>query len=243
MTLLQLVTIYIAGAAAGFMNVMAGGGSMVTLPVLMWIGLPPHVANATNRLGVIFESGMGVKTFRSGGMRFDKSILPAIVSATIGSIIGSMFVSTIPKDVLEKVIAVALLAVVLLMLLKPKRFTFSRPSGVLSTLIFFGVGFYGGFLQAGVGFFLIGAITFSYGFDLVRTNFTKIVIVFIYTAFALVIFILNGMIYWFPGLVLAAGNVVGAYFAARLSIRKGSGFVRWILLIIVVANAIKYLFF
>ncbi|RAM60104.1 permease, partial [Mesotoga sp. SC_3PWM13N19] len=92
-------------------------------------------------------------------------------------------------------------------------------------------------------FFLIGAITFSYGFDLVRTNFTKIVIVFIYTAFALVIFILNGMIYWFPGLVLAAGNVVGAYFAARLSIRKGSGFVRWILLIIVVANAIKYLFF
>ncbi|HDP78318.1 MAG TPA: sulfite exporter TauE/SafE family protein [Mesotoga infera] len=243
MTVLQFVIIYIAGAAAGFMNVMAGGGSMVTLPVLMWIGLPPPVANATNRLGVIFESGIGVKTFRSGGMRFDKSVLPAIVSATIGSVIGSMFVSTIAKDVLEKVIAVTLLGVVLLMLLKPKRLALSRPSRVLSTVIFFGVGFYGGFLQAGVGFFLIGAITFSYGFDLVRTNFTKILIVFIYTVFALAIFILNGIIYWVPGLVLAAGNVVGAYFAAKLSIRKGSGFVKWILLIIVVVNAIRYLFF
>lgn len=243
MTVLQFVIIYVAGAVAGFMNVMAGGGSMVTLPVLMWIGLPPAVANATNRLGVIFESGIGVKTFRSEGMRFEKSTLPAIVAATIGSVIGSMFVSTIPKDALEKVIAVALLVVVMIMLLKPTSLTFSRPSRVLSTLIFLGVGFYGGFLQAGVGFFLIGALTFSYGFDLVRTNFTKILIVFIYTVFALVIFILNGMIYWIPGLVLAAGNVVGAYFAARLSIRKGSGFVKWILLIIVVANAIKYLFF
>ncbi|PIJ63306.1 sulfite exporter TauE/SafE family protein [Mesotoga sp. H07.pep.5.3] len=243
MTFMQIVLIYLAGVAAGFMNVMAGGGSMVTLPLLMWIGIPPPVANATNRLGVLFESAIGMKTFHSSGIRLQNSIIPAIVFSTIGSVIGSMFVSSIPKDLLEKVIALMLLAVAVLVFLKPGKPNISKPSRLLTALIFLGVGFYGGFLQAGVGFFLIGAITLTYGYDLVKTNFAKVVIVFVYTVFALVVFLSKGMIYWVPGLVLAAGNVIGAYFAVKLSIRKGSGFVRWILLTIVILNAVKYLFF
>jgi uncharacterized membrane protein YfcA len=141
-----------------------------------------------------------------------------------------MFVSSIPKDLLEKVIALMLLAVAVLVFLKPGKPNISKPSRLLTALIFLGVGFYGGFLQAGVGFFLIGAITLTYGYDLVKTNFAKVVIVFVYTVFALVVFLSNG-------------NVIGAYFAVKLSIRKGSGFVRWILLTIVILNAVKYLFF
>lgn len=243
MVLMRYVVIYFAGTLAGFINVLGGGGSMVTLPLLMWMGLPATLANGTNRIAILLQNAVGIKTFASSGVRIDRSVLPALVFASAGSIIGSLFVSTIDKAVLDKVIAVVLLAVVFLVIFGSGERKKGRNYPPLTASIFLAVGFYGGFIQAGVGFFLIAAITYVFGFDLVRTNMTKITIVFVYTIFSVLIFAFKGMIDWLLAVILALGNMTGAFLAARLALRKGSFFLKWILVVVVVANAIKYLFF
>jgi len=240
---IQFMVIYFAGLVAGFMNVIGGGGSMITLPVLMWIGLPAPIANGTNRIAILLQNAVGVRTFISSGVKPDRSILPAIFFASVGSILGSLFVTTIPRETLDRVIAIVLLLVVFSTLFIPRRKVSHSASLPVTAMIFAAVGFYGGFLQAGVGFFLIAAITYVFGYDLVKTNATKIIIVLTYTLFSVSIFASRGMIELLPGLSLAIGNMSGAFMAARLSVKKGSAFVKWILVAVVVINAIKYLFF
>jgi uncharacterized membrane protein YfcA len=132
-------------------------------------------------------------------------------------------------------------------LIRPKRWLEGRPETLnqrptwTQALIFFAIGVYGGFIQAGVGIFLLAGLVLSAGYDLVRANAVKVLIVLCFTLFALAVFLINGQVRWSVGLILAVGNMLGAWVAARMAVERGATFVRWLLIAVVAVSAAKLL--
>ena len=238
-----------AGFVAGFVNVIAGGGSLITLPALIFLGLPPAVANGTNRLGILFQTSSGVAGFRSKGINTFPFSIYCGLSALVGSLIGAQIAVDIKGDVFNKILAIVMIAVVVLIVFKPKvslETIVERTKGKhlwISVIVFFFLGIYGGFINAGIGFVLLLFLSYFNHMTLVKANATKVTIVFIYTAAALIVFILNDKISWIHGLFLAVGNGIGAWISSRLSVRKGDGFIRIFLMVMVILMAIKLWFF
>ncbi|HAZ04558.1 MAG: hypothetical protein A2W90_17160 [Bacteroidetes bacterium GWF2_42_66] len=233
------------GLVSGFMNIVAGGGSLLTLPMLMFLGLPANVANGTNRIAILFNSIVGVNVFRRNKVLDIKTDYRLTIPAIVGSILGAVFAVEINEDILQKIIAVLMVFMLLLVILKPEAWVkgkvgqvVAKPS-VLQYFIFFLIGFYGGFIQIGVGFILIVGLVFGCGYDLVKTNAVKVFIILFYTAFALVIFIWNKQVDFASGLILASGNMMGAWLGAKFTIKGGSEYVRYVLIIALVVMTAK----
>lgn len=233
------------GLAAGFINTNAGGGSMLTLPLLMFLGLPANVANGTNRIAILLQNVIGVSTFRQKKVLDVKNDYRLAIPAVVGSIIGALFAAEINVAMLEDIIAGLMVGMLFLVLLKPNAWVkqqagevVAKPS-VLQYVIFFGIGLYGGFIQMGVGFFLLAGLVLGSGYDLVKANAVKVFIVLIYTVFSLGIFIWHQQVDIVAGLILAAGNMAGAWFGVHFSVKGGAKYVRYILilaLVIVILN-------
>ncbi|MDH5365765.1 MAG: sulfite exporter TauE/SafE family protein [Cyclobacteriaceae bacterium] len=236
------------GILAGFINVIAGGGSLISLPILIFLGLPSVIANATNRVAIFFQNVFAVAGFRSKGV----SPLPYGTYLSLAAIPGSMvgaFASTKLEDaVFNKVIAVIMIAVIFVTVLSPKissnseeRMGFKHQ--LIGTVVFFFVGMYGGFIQAGIGFIIIASLVNINHLSLVKTNAIKVFVALVYTAAALGVFIWKGMINWEYGLSLAVGNATGAWVASRWSVKAGDKWIKRILVIAVTALAIKLWFY
>lgn len=241
------VGLIVAGFVAGFINTVAGSGSLITLPMLMFAGLDANTANATNRVGILLQSLVGVGSFKQQKVFEYKEAVWLSVPAVIGSILGAKLAIDIDEVFMRQIIGGLLVAMFFLILLKPNAWVKeqaglvkAKPT-VWQVIIFFLIGLYGGFIQAGVGFFLLAGLVLGAGFDLVKANAIKVFIVLIYTAFALGIFIWNDMIDWQAGLVLAVGNMAGAWVAARVAVKMGAKFIRNILLAIILVSASKLL--
>ncbi len=245
----NLLILLAAGFFAGFVNVIAGGGSLVTLPVLIFLGLPPAVANGTNRLGILMQTGTAVFGFRSKGIHTFPFSLYCGLAAVGGSIIGAKIAVDIRGDLFNRILAVVMIVVVILIIFKPKIKAdqwLERTQGKylwVSLIAFFILGIYGGFINAGIGFVLLLALVYINRMSLVKANATKVTIGFIYTLAAFMVFIMNDKVSWIHGMFLAAGNGLGAWISSRLSVRKGDGFIRVFLMIMVIAFAIKLWFF
>lgn len=233
------------GLAAGFINTTAGGGSMLTLPLLMFLGLPANVANGTNRIAILLQNVVGVNTFRHQKVLDLKVDYKLAVPAVVGSVIGALFAVEIDPQVLKKIIAGLMVVMFFIVVLKPEiwvkeraGFVSAKPT-ILQYIIFFFIGFYGGFIQLGVGFFLLAGLVLSCGQDLVKANAVKVLIVLIYTVFSLVIYIMNRQVDITAGLILAAGNMCGAWLGAHFAVKGGAKYIRYVLiaaLIIVILN-------
>lgn len=249
MTWEHIVLVLVIGILTGFINTLSGSGSLISLPVLMFIGLPPHVANGTNRVGIMVQNLVGAGNYyRQGVMDIPMGIQVAI-PAILGSIVGAYVVTGISARAVEVSVAVVLLIMLIPLWFKPNQWLNGKDmSGeshnkVLRWVIFFFIGAYGGFIQAGVGIFLLSALVLNAGYDLVRANALKVFINMIFTPFALAVFIWKGQVDWGVGLVLALGNGVGAWFASQWSISWGPAFVRYVLMVVIIGSGIKLLFF
>ncbi len=242
---LLLLLLAATGFIAGVINTMAGGGSLLTLPMLIFLGLPPAVANGTNRIGIFIQCITSVAGFKSKGIKPTSFGLYLGISALIGSIIGAQIAVDIKGETFNKILAVVMVAVVFFMVFKPKvnlEDVIERIQGKylwISVLAFFFIGIYGGFIQAGVGIFILLALTSINYMGLVSANAVKVLVVFIYTIGALAIFIYNQQIDYLYGLILALGNASGGWIASRWSVKKGDGVVKIFLIIMVIAMAIK----
>ncbi|MCG6189432.1 sulfite exporter TauE/SafE family protein [Maribellus maritimus] len=228
------------GLAAGFINTTAGGGSMLTLPLLMFLGLPANVANGTNRIAILLQNVIGVNTFRQKKVLNLKTDYKLAVPATAGSIIGALFAVELDPLLLKKIIAGLMVVMFLFVVAKPEIWvkervgqTLAKPTS-LQYIIFFFIGLYGGFIQLGVGFFLLAGLVLGCGQDLVKANALKVFIVLIYTVFSLGIFIVNKQANISAGLILAAGNMGGAWFGANFAVKGGAKYVRYVLLVALV---------
>lgn len=246
-TVLQVAVILGAGLIAGFINTMAGGGSFLTLAALELAGLPSAMANGTNRVAIEVQNIMAVMGFRSKGISDFKLSMHFAVPALLGAITGAYLVIDLPTIIFHRIMAVAMIMMLIILIVNPKRWLQGRDIALrgrrrwLAYLVFFAVGIYGGAIQAGVGFLLIAALVLVAGLNLVHTNSHKVFIVGLYTLFALLTFALRGQVNWLLGLVLSVGNGTGAWAASRLAAEKGERVVRIVLGIALVVLTVRYL--
>jgi len=239
---LQHLLLLLAGVVAGTLNVVAGGGSFLTLPVLIFMGLPASVANGTNRVGILVESIVATHGFSDKRVLDWGSFWWAAIPAAGGAIIGSLIAVRIDDQAFQRILAILMVALTLWTLWNPLRAlesTRRQPPGILFlSVAFFAVGIYGGFVQAGVGFFLLAATTWA-GLDLVRGNAVKVLTVMVFTVMSLGVFAWQGKVLWSTGLVLAGGFAVGGWAGARLTVVQGHTWVRRVVTIAIVTFAIK----
>ncbi len=249
MEYLDFVWLLLAGLVSGFINVVAGGGSLITLPVLVFIGLPTYQANATNRLGIIIQGITSVAGFRSKGVSAWPFDLYLGITASLGAIVGARVSIDIPDDIFNRIIALIMILVVITIIvqrkpnyeIRPERMTL--PYKIAAHVAFFFIGIYGGFIQAGSGYLIIAALTMINRFSLTKTNSAKMMIALVYTLSAIGVFILNDAIHWIYAIVLSVGNGIGAWFSARWSVAIGDVWIKRIMVIMVIALAIKLWFF
>jgi uncharacterized membrane protein YfcA len=222
---LLLSGVFGLGLLAGFLNVMAGGGSLITLPILIFLGLPVAVANGTNRFAILVQNVAAVSSFRQQGYS-DFSAGFYYAAATIpGSIAGALAAIRVDERLFRAVLAgVLVISVIGLLFPRRRRNTKGEVTSrnrVVAFVAFFAIGFYGGFVQASVGFLIMIVLHKLLRIDLVRTNMYKVLIILVFSIPALAIFVFTGNVAWTLAAVLAVGNASGAIVAARVSVKGG----------------------
>ncbi len=224
------------GFLAGFINTLAGGGSALSLPMLIFTGMPANVANGTNRIAILFQSLVATAEFNKAKVLNTRENLWLIIPSILGTIPGALLAVKINEAIMEQVVGYILLVILLIVIFKPDIWIKSRAGLVhskshwVNVLVFFAIGMYGGFIQVGVGYFMLAALVLINGMDLLRSNALKVLLVLLFTPLALVIFMLTGQVDYLMGFVLAIGNVLGAWVAARSAMKWGAKYIRYILI-------------
>ncbi|MDW3218707.1 MAG: sulfite exporter TauE/SafE family protein [Acidimicrobiales bacterium] len=233
---IHVVVLLGGGVVAGVINAMAGGGSLLTVPLLVFADVPGNTANGSNRVGVLANSLTAASTFRRLGVRGLGGIGRILGPAIVGSLVGSIVISQLADDAFEQAFGFVMIPILILSLRKPDVEALAeRPQWPtwLTTVIFFGIGVYGGAFQAGVGLMLIVALSRA-GVDLVTANNIKVIVTFVFTVFALPVFIIAGDVDWAPALVLAVGLATGGYIGARVTVAGGERVIRPVLVVAVI---------
>ena len=249
MTLIEGLLLVGVGAIAGSMNVLAGGGSLLTMPLLIFMGLPSAEANASNRVAVFIQNMFAIRGFKSKGVAVFPYSYWVGISASAGAVLGSMIAVDIEDELFNRILAVVMVLVMSATVFKPllsgktTKEIFNKRKNTWSIIAFFFIGIYGGFIQAGVGFLIIATLSGIHGLSMAKTNSIKVFLIFCYTFIALGIFIFNDLVRWEYGLVLAIGNAAGGWFMSRWSVSIPDKYVRAFLLVTVSAFAIKLWFF
>ncbi|MCB8998483.1 MAG: sulfite exporter TauE/SafE family protein [Bacteroidales bacterium] len=242
----QVALLISAGIVAGFINTIAGSGSLLTLPLFMAFGLSAPVANGTNRIGILLQTIVGAASFKKQKILDFRSAAIIGIPSVAGSLLGALIAVDIDEKAMKTAIGFLLIIMFFLILWKPSRWIKSREGNPplplwAQIIIFFFVGVYGGFIQAGVGFFLLAALVLGSGFDLIKANALKVFLVLLYTPFSLVVFILNNQVDYKLGLIVAAGSMIGAWLGAKFSVKWGPGVVRIFLLLTLLVASTKLL--
>lgn len=256
--ILYIVILMSVGMFAGFLNTVAFGGSLLTLPTLVYVipfaidiqSLPvgtdeTNIANGTNRVAIIFQNFSAIMGFRRKGVFNFRQAMTLTIPAVIGAAIGAYIATLTPYSVFKPVLAVVMISMLMLTLFNPTEWLQNKinPSGmqhqIIASLALFFVGIYGGFIQAGVGLLVIATLRILDGSDLVTTNAHKVFIIFFYTIIALGIFISKGHVNWILGFTLAAGNATGAWIGSHLAVKMGDKWIKVVLVVTVIAYVIK----
>ena len=241
----HVLLLVVGGAAAGFINTLAGGGSFLTVPLLTLVGLPATVANGTNRLAVLTQNVAAVAGFRSEGISGVETALRLLPVTLIGAWLGAYAASEVSDLVFARGFGILMLVALPVVLWKPlptegaAPWVLPRPAQLA---LYFALGLYGGAVQAGIGIPLLLALVGVGGLDLVRANSVKVVILAALTTVALLQFIAAGKVVFTYGLVLAAGSGLGGYAAGRFGARVGERGIRPIFVGAVVLLALRLLF-
>ena len=232
------VLLAVTGLIAGVINTLAGGGSNLTIPALMLLGLPADVANATNRVGVFLQCAVGARGFHQAGQLPLQDLRWILGLSMLGGVLGALLASYLPNLYLKPVMLLSIISLALILLFRPSaiavpegtpvRRVNAHPSTWLPLLL---AGFYGGFVQAGVGFILLGALAGVLHYDLRRANALKLLCTFFFTAVALSVFILRGQVAWLPGLVLAFGTMLGAHLSVGWALQVSQQTLKWFLFV------------
>ncbi len=223
MELWQIIIAVFGGFIAGIINTFAGSGSAITLSILTEVlGLPGNVANGSNRVGAMLQSSTSTYVFyKNGKLNLDES-KSIILLTVIGALIGVAVAVNIPNAQFEQIFKYLMLAMLVVILVKPKRWmresdTLHRMPLTLQVPIFLALGFYGGFIQMGMGIFYLAALVLIAKYDLIKANAVKIFVVFAYTGVVLALFHWRGLVDWKYGTIIAVGQATGGYYAAQIA--------------------------
>lgn len=235
-----------AGVVAGFVNTFAGGGSLLTLPALMLAGLPPEVANGTNRVCIVAQSTSGVLGFRAKGKL--PPVAPILLPTALGAGVGAWLAAAVLPQAWQRPVLLGLMiTMAVVMVLRPKaiaqaegdpRSLRDRPGGAFGLFL---AGIYGGFVQAGVGFALLAVLGGVLRYDLVRANALKLACTLVFGVVALAIFAWHGHVRWLPGAIVAVATVIGSVAGVRFASRVDARTLRIALAVMVVAVCVATL--
>ena len=240
------IAVIAAGIAAGFINTLAGSGSAITLPLLIFLGLDAQLANGTNRIAITLQNLVAVASFRKAKTLDIRQGLTYSIPAVAGALVGAYVSTMLDAAAMKQAIGVVMLIVLATILLKPNRFLKDPEDTTVQFKpwhmpLFFVVGLYGGFVQVGVGVFLLIALVVGANFDLVKGNAVKVLIILCSAGAALAVFIWKGQIDWKVGIILSLGNMTGAWIGVKAAVKGKAPFVRWVLLAVVTYSALRLL--
>lgn len=237
------IILFFIGILAAFLNVAAGGGSSITVPALIFLGVDPSMANGTNRLAIMLQSASASASFRNEEIYQDKYTIIYALLTLPGAILGSIYATEISDEAFKKVIGIVLIGIIITILIPKSKQVFDPSSNSkFSWLIypgFFILGFYGGFVQIGIGFLIIALVQRTLHLDLVKTNMNKTFAIMSINIPAMIIFVITGNMNWALGIVLAAGTMMGAWWAAKLSVRRGDKFIKYFFVLALIIISIK----
>ncbi len=243
MSWIEITALIVSGLLVGFINTLAGGGSIISISLFMFLGLPAGVANGTNRIAVILQTITSTASFKKQKVLDTRKGLLLGIPTVIGSVIGAEIAVDINEDIFEKAIAVIMLIMMIFIIYKPQQWLkgqqhlMEKKTSVLQYFVFFLIGLYGGFIHVGVGYFILGGLVLGAGYDLVKANALKVFIVLLYAPFTLLVFIYNKQINYEYGLIHAIGNIIGAYVASRFAVSWGANFVRWVIIVVILISS------
>lgn len=241
------VLILLAGVFVGFINTLSGNGSVISLPLLIFAGLPANVANGTNRVGIVIQNLVGTVSFQQKKVLDLRGALILGIPAVLGSLVGARIAVDLDETLMRRVIGVVMILMLVLILARPQRWLHGETLQLTGIprwyhfITFFAIGLYGGFIQMGAGIFLLSGLVLGLGYNLVRANAVKVAINFLFTVASLLIFQSEGQVEWIPGLVLAAGTAFGAWIAARIAVERGAVLVHRLLIVVVIFSALYLL--
>ena len=232
----SILLLTVTGFLAGGINTVAGGGSNLTLPALMILGLPADIANGTNRVAILLQSVVGVAGYDKHAALDRPAVIPILIPTLIGGVCGAMAAALLPNLYLKPVLLITILSISLVILIRPDIIAPPPGTPTLSPAEhpgawwgLFAAGIYGGFVMAGVGFILLAALAGGLRYDLLRANALKTTCAFAFTSVAVVVFIAFDQIWWIPGLFLAAGSMAGAHLAVKIAVRASPHSIKWFL--------------
>lgn len=236
------------GFLAAFLNTVGGGGSLFSVPILTFMGLPITMANATSRVAILFQNFFAVGGFRSKGIELPWPYSLYLGLASLGGgLIGSLLASRIPDAVFSKIFVGVMIFSVILVVYDPFKSKGEEKLNFKSQLIggicFFFIGIYGGFIQAGIGFLVIAVLSLVNNLSLVKSNYVKVFAAIVYTGVSVAVFAYEGKIVWATGLILAIGHAMGGWYASRWSVKAGEIWIKRVMIVSVLAMAVKLWFF
>ncbi|MDA0830642.1 MAG: sulfite exporter TauE/SafE family protein [Proteobacteria bacterium] len=251
LTTAEWLLFLVAGFVTGVINTLAGSGSLITLPIFVFVcGLPAPIANGTNRIGVLLQSAVGLATYRKSGamdLGGSKWIVTAVI---IGAVVGALIAVDLNEEAMNTTLGLLMVFMAIVLLLKPSRWIHdmeidsARSNHPLAIGTYFLIGVYGGFIQAGVGIFLLAALVLISRYTLRSGNGVKLLVVFLYTIPGLAVFFWNGQVHLGYGLAMAVFQAFGAWIGVRWVIRfeKADVWIHRLLIVVVAAAAFKFLF-
>lgn len=238
------VVVFLAAGIAGFVDSIAGGGGIITIPVLLAVGLPPHLALGTNKLQSSFGSLAATVKFGRSGLFKLRDIIPGIVATAVGAALGALTVGKIDSTVLSILIPVMLVCILIFLLVKP-RFGLEAGKRRLPPLLFWIsagllLGFYDGFFGPGVGTFWAMALVSLAGLDMQSATAHTKAVNFTSNIVSLIMFFFAGTVVLPIGLIMGAAETAGAYMGSRLVLKRGAALVR-VMLITMTCAVLVYL--
>ena len=244
----EIPLIILTGFVAAFLNTVGGGGSLFTVPMLTFIGLPITSANATNRVALLFQNFFAVGGFRSKNVALPWPYSLYLGLSTLGGgLIGALLASRIKDELFNKIFVGVMIVSVFFIIFDPakskgeERLTFK--SQIIGSICFFFLGIYGGFVQAGIGFLVLAVLSLVNNLNLVTSNYVKVFSAIVYTGVSVIVFALEGKIHWATGGILAVGHALGGWYASRWSVDKGEVWIKRVMIVSIMALAIKLWFF
>ncbi len=245
--IIPVMTTFFIGVFASFIGAIAGGGGLISIPFLIFLGLPPQVAIATNKFGGVGLSLGAAVRFSKENKIVWKAVMPLCLISIIGAYLGANILLDIDQAILSKMVGVVLLLLLPLTLIKKDiglkiKDTRHIDKGI-GYVLFFLLMIFGGFFGGGAGTLMFYILMYFFGFTIIQSNATSIIPWFVMSITSLIIFIINGIVVYQVGISLFAGMLAGGYLGAHTAIRKGDRWVRIIFLAVVLASAVKILFF
>lgn len=243
----EYILITFVGFLAAFMNTVGGGGSLFSVPILTFLGLPITMANATSRVAILFQNVFAVVGFKSMGIKLPWPYSLYLGLASLGGgVLGSLLASRVSDEIFSKIFVGIMVLSVFLILYDPFKSKgeekLDTKSQIIGSLFFLLLGVYGGFVQAGIGFMVIAVLSLVNRLSLVKSNYVKVFAAIVYTGVSVIVFALEGKIMWTTGLVLAVGHALGGWYASRWSVKAGEVWIKRVMIVSIIAMAIKLWF-